>query len=87
MKAIIISVVCLLIGCANSPIVIANMNPEELRSVDSNKLCVAYVHPFHTNEEIGDELRSRGIEVVRDLSVQGGYSIMAAVNRCRKAIN
>ncbi len=46
MKAIIISVVCLLTGCANSPIVISHMSPEELRSVDIKVLC--HTHAAYT---------------------------------------
>ena len=76
MKAVIISVVCLLTGCAGSPIAIFNMSPEELRSVDVKELCNAYAHPWSPKEKIRAELRSRDVEIIKDPSVRGGYSVI-----------
>ena len=76
MKVIKISVICLLCGCAGSPIAISNMTPEELRSADTKELCSAYAHPWSAKEKIRAELHSRDVEIVKDANGRGGYKVI-----------
>ena len=76
MKVITISVICLLCGCAGSPIAISNMTPEELHSADTKELCSAYAHPWSAKEKIRAELRSRDVEIIKDANVRGGYKVI-----------
>ncbi len=81
MKAIIaICLILILSGCANSPIVISHMSPEELRSVDIKALCNAYAQPWSIwstksgKEKLRAELLSRDVEIVKDSNVPGTIS-------------
>ena len=79
-KIIAICLALILSGCAGSPIAIFNMSPEELRSVDVKELCSAYAHPWAAKEsKIRAELLSRDVEIVKDPSVRGGYSVIGTL--------
>lgn len=54
-----------LVGCANSPLRIAMMSPDELHAVDEHRLCYAY-HSHASNRGIIDEIKRRQLVAEAD---------------------
>lgn len=70
-----------LYGCASSPLRIALMSPEELRTVDEYKLCYAY-HYHSSNEKLIDEIRRRKLISETDWESVKNGRITVGMTRC-----
>lgn len=70
-----------LVGCANSPLRIAMMSPDELHAVDEHRLCYAY-HSHASNRGIIDEIKRRQLVAEADWESIKNGQIRVGMKRC-----
>jgi hypothetical protein len=79
MRLKVLFLTALLTGCANAPIYLAKMTPQELRTVPMHNLCFAYA--FNEQSTVLDELRRRNEFSPADMALVQSHNVEVGMHR------